>query len=325
MSHRTNEPRVFLRAAEGLEQYVEFGFIFAGQHGAGLPRVRRLPTGRATIFFAFDIRNSRQGAGPYTGLFCEGPQSESFEVTGQVGEVVGVKLRVGGMRALLGLPGKELRDRALPLESIWGPRARFLADAMASACDASKRLALLNSELRRRSNAWERHDPAAMLVCQLISGRAGRVRVSELAASCGLSERSLLQKFDDWAGLTPKQFARLVRLRACIARLDSRSDFDWAELASSCGYFDQAHMIHEFRQLLGQPPSIFTIQRDAYNAVVAPASGVRSLPSSDRRLYRALGFVSNWIERSNSGEIWIGNDPQIASPMASKAATVSSE
>ena len=65
---------------------------------------------------AIVLRVHRTGTsgGPYSdaGLFCEGPQSKSFQVTGQVGEIVGVKLRVGGVRALLGLPAKELRDSA---------------------------------------------------------------------------------------------------------------------------------------------------------------------------------------------------------------------
>jgi len=297
MSHRSNVPRIFLRPANGLEEYVEFGFIFAKQHGAGLPQVRRLPTGRASIFFAVDVRNSRYGAGPQTGLFCEGPQSKSFHVTGQVGEIVGVKLRVGGMRALLGLPAKELRDSTFSLESVWGAPVRALVDAMATARGAAERLALLNGELRRRCDAYRRHDLAAVHACGLIADSGGRMRVRELAASCGLSERSLLQKFNDWAGLTPKQYARLVRVRSCIAQMDSGVGPAWVNVADSYGYFDQAHMNHEFRELLGQPPSAFALQRDSFNAVVAPASGFRFLPSNDGRLYRALGFVSDWVER----------------------------
>ena len=94
MSHRSDVPRIFLRPAQGLEEYVEFGFIFAEQHGAGLQ----------------------------TGLFCEGPQSKSFHVTGQVGEIVGVKLRVGGMRALLASRPRNSATAHFPSSPFGGPR-----------------------------------------------------------------------------------------------------------------------------------------------------------------------------------------------------------
>jgi AraC-like DNA-binding protein len=88
----------------------------------------------------------------------------------------------------------------------------------------------------------------------------GAVRVSELAAETGWSGRHLTSRFRGEIGLTPKAAARVIRfdrarhLLICRAAGDT-DGYRLADLAATCGYFDQAHLAREFRALAGCPPS----------------------------------------------------------------------
>src|SRR5262249_18009210 len=80
----------------------------------------------------------------------------------------------------------------------------------------------------------------------------GDVRVTELAAAIGLGERQLRRVFLDLAGVTPKVYARGVRLQRALALVGPQPS--WAAVAVAAGYYDQAHMIDEFHQLAGATP-----------------------------------------------------------------------
>jgi hypothetical protein len=105
----------------------------------------------------------------------------------------------------------------------------------------------------------------------------------------------LLQRFDDWVGLTPKQYARLARLRAAIAHLGAREPASWADFAVARGYWDQAHMIHEFTALVGVPPAAFRRELNRFSPEGALATGREALPPREQRIYRALGMVAGWV------------------------------
>jgi AraC-like DNA-binding protein len=230
-----------------------------------------------------------------SGLFCDGPRTERCSASPRFREAVGLKVRVGALQAVVGIPAKHLVNQRVPLEAIWGRDAFELADRIAGATSAAQRLQILEKELMRQAQRRAELHPIASHIAALIDQTGGQVRIHDLADACGMSERALRYKFDDCAGLTPKQYTRLVRLRACIARLDA-SHIDWAGLAVDCGFHDQSHMIHEFQELVGASPTEFVRQRAANNGIVARTVESDVVSDRKRRLYQMSGFVSKWVE-----------------------------
>ena len=78
------------------------------------------------------------------------------------------------------------------------------------------------------------------------------------ARKLGVSERQLRNLFDRLVGVSPKQFARLQRVRLVLTDV-LRGDL--AGLAARAGYFDQSHMTTEFRRLVGVPPGAYAAGR----------------------------------------------------------------
>jgi AraC-like DNA-binding protein len=65
-------------------------------------------------------------------------------------------------------------------------------------------------------------------------------------------------------GLTPKQVSRLFRFRGCLEAAHKAPDPDWGDIAADCGYYDQAHMIHEFQEFAGMTPAQYRRNRTEY-------------------------------------------------------------
>ena len=99
---------------------------------------------------------------------------------------------------------------------------------------------------------------------QRISVPEIHLRLAELAAETGWSDRHLRAKFQAETGLAPKAAARVIRFDRARRMLQRRAlagdPFRLAELAASCGYFDQAHLDREFGLLAGCPPTTWVMQ-----------------------------------------------------------------
>jgi AraC-like DNA-binding protein len=80
--------------------------------------------------------------------------------------------------------------------------------------------------------------------------------VNEVAEDLGVSERHLRRLFREAVGLSPKNFAMLARFHRALraARLETHDG--WASIASAAGYYDQAHLISDFRRIAGVTPQV---------------------------------------------------------------------
>jgi len=289
--------RGFFRPPPELASFAQFSFVLPEYRSSTAHDLRRVPTPRATLYFAVDVREHVSGAKIGTGLFCEGPHSRGFEVKCDCDEMVAVKVKSGALGALLGLPARELRDQTVNLEEVWGRSAALLAEQMQEASSPEERLQLLQRELSQRYLARERENGLALGVANAIERRAGKVRIADLSDDAGVGRRALLQRFDACVGLTPKQYVRITRLRSMITALFGRDAEDLSRLSVKYGFYDQSHMIHEFRDLLGISPAAFKKDLEAFLPFRAPAFGRRALPKREQELYRSLGLVSEWDER----------------------------
>lgn len=111
-----------------------------------------------------------------------------------------------------------------------------------------------------------------------ITDSGGTAAISGLAGELGWSHRRLIARYRDAVGLPPKLVARIVRFERLAALLAGDPATDWAEAALRCGFFDQAHMAREVRELAGITPT--ELRAQTVNSVqdVAPAASLASGP-----------------------------------------------
>ena len=83
------------------------------------------------------------------------------------------------------------------------------------------------------------------------------IRIPELAEKVHISQRQLERQFKDRIGISPKHYLRLNRIQKAVQYLNMQGSTDLFSVAYSCGYFDQAHFINDFKKVTGFNPSAF--------------------------------------------------------------------
>ena len=167
---------------------------------------------------------------------------------------VRIGLPPGRAGAVLGVPAHSLVDRSVRLTDLWGePAHRLTDDLLAAGYDADQVRSRLTAALTaRRRTAGD--DVLAAAMREL----AASARLAETAERIGVSERHLRNLFARDVGLSPKHFARISRVRRVLSMAGRER---WATVAEEAGYFDQAHMISDFRSLMGVPPGAYVSGR----------------------------------------------------------------
>jgi AraC-like DNA-binding protein len=261
---------------------------WTGYRQAGEPSAvhRGLPSPFLTVIFTLDDPlviaahpDPRQRPGAFQTLV--GGLHTSPALIAYGGRQSGIQLAVTplGARALLSMPAGELAGIDVHGSEIFGGLAGEVQDRLRESSGWPERFAFLEQWLLDRvrqaderagissevSHAWRR---------LLRSG--GTVAVSELAAETGWSDRHLRARFRVETGLGPKEAGRVIRFDRARRRLQQRGlageQLALADLAATAGYFDQAHLNREFRQLAGCSPT--TWLADEFRIVQATAPGL---------------------------------------------------
>lgn len=168
-------------------------------------------------------------------------------------EQVGVQLRPGGLSALIGVPASELNGRIVPLQDLWGAHACDVLERLATA-PLEARADVIAEVLVERLAASAAADRRAAEGVRRIVGSHGKTTIRDLADGLGVGERRLEQIFRREVGLSPKALCRVTRFRAAVDHVFESPSCSWAEVAHACGFYDQAHLVNEFRAMAGVAP-----------------------------------------------------------------------
>ncbi|MGH8027901.1 MAG: DUF6597 domain-containing transcriptional factor [Pseudoxanthomonas sp.] len=205
----------------------------------------------------------------FSGSTLDGPRTRSTIIdTEEQVAVMGVVFRPGGAATFFRERMDLLANNSVDLEDLVGRSALLLREQLLEARSPRRRLALLERWLKRQTAAAESAGPLHQALAALDTD----ARVSALAATArglGWSPRQLGERFRQQIGITPKRYLRLKRFHRVIAMTEARERIDWAGVSLDCGYHDQAHMAHEFREFSGLSPAAFSRQRGALDHHIA--------------------------------------------------------
>jgi AraC-like DNA-binding protein len=168
--------------------------------------------------------------------------------------VFGIKFRPGGFRPFLGGSVSQIGDSVVPAHSVFGAEIHALEKILLGASGADEKFDAADSFFRRRLPQFdEQIDRAANLVTQILND-SRITTVKDLVNCAGIGKRSLQRLFSEYVGVSPKWVIRRYRLHELIERFRADSEVDWAQIALDLGYFDQAHLINDFKATVGCSP-----------------------------------------------------------------------
>jgi AraC-like DNA-binding protein len=244
----------------------EFVALFWYYEGYALPHAkeRLLPTG--TTELVINLLEDRietfsgEDSTPQTfrgGVVC-GPHSEYFVIdTSQEETIIGVHFKPGGAFPFFKLPAGELHNLHVSLGDLWGSAAFELRERLLAVAAPQARLRLLEQFLLTRlAKPLARHPAVSFALKEFQSVPHART-ITELTNQIGLSARRFIQVFGEQVGLTPKLYCRVQRFQEVLRQVGMSAEVDWVDVAASCGYFDQAHFIHDFQNFSGFTPTVW--------------------------------------------------------------------
>lgn len=182
-------------------------------------------------------------------------------------------LQPGATLGLFGVPADQLAGRTVAWDEVVHKAHRDLPEQLAAATDDATRVGLVLGSLGAM------HRPPEAGSRRLVEHAASHLRadaggpsVRALAAAMNLSERRLQQLFAAQLGLAPSVWRRLQRLHGALRLLRAAEAPQWAQLALRAGYYDQSHLINEFRALCGLTPQQFLLRTvsDSSNTALGP-------------------------------------------------------
>ena len=256
------------RPGPPLDLFVDDVYVLSGAPGARRRlNVPPMPSAHLLVNLGDPVvlRDSDAAAPPLVleGAWATGLWTRRFTIEyGSGVRVAGVHFKPWGLAPFAPLPPGELRDRWVPADAVWGPAIDRLRDDLAAAASAEAMPRLLAAWLRSRLG------PPSSRGLELVHRTAadlerswGSASVAHLADRAGVSGNRLAATYAAQVGVGPKRLARIYRFAHLMLSIDATRPVRWADLAREVGYFDQPHLINDFRGFTGLTPSDYLALR----------------------------------------------------------------
>jgi AraC-like DNA-binding protein len=172
-------------------------------------------------------------------------------------DLLGVCFRPGGAYPFFPCPASEIVDACTSVDDLLGSAGLRLVELVQNEATAQERVAALDAFFLAQLGGARHDDVRIRRALGSIESLGGRVSVDQLARLAGLSNRQLERRFKECVGIPPKQLCRSLRFKNVFKCLTRHPAEQWASVAASCGYYDQSHMINEFRRFTGMSPTAY--------------------------------------------------------------------
>jgi AraC-like DNA-binding protein len=259
-------PRIYLRRPAGaLAPFVDSIWYFESASFAH-ERERILPTGAMQLLVNLEEDELRTYHGPryadvrrLPGAALSGAYRGHFAIdTAEQRSIAGVAFRSGGAFPFFREPADEVAEAHVELGSLWGRGGATLRERLLEVSARTRSpeaiLDLLERELLARTVRPLERDPALEFAVSALDRGA---TVAGVLSRIGGSSKRFLREFCERVGLTPKRFERIRRFRRVVDSIELERPVAWAQVAIECGYYDQAHLINDFREFSGITPTAY--------------------------------------------------------------------
>jgi len=192
------------------------------------------------------------------GPLIAGPYSRSFEIgTAAPAATIGAEFRPGTARMFFPMAAHELHNTDVSLFDVWPAEADCLLNELYSRSGVQDQLRFVEQYLSRKLSEARRIPPSIQYSVEELIRYGGVRRISQIQRQSGLSHTRHIQLFKEHVGLSPKLFCRVRRFHAVLDSARKNKYVNWANLALDGGYYDQAHLIRDFRAFAGITPLDF--------------------------------------------------------------------
>ncbi|HCA09633.1 helix-turn-helix domain-containing protein [Chryseobacterium sp.] len=178
-----------------------------------------------------------------------------IESTGTTG-MFSVRFQYEGFIPFATIPIKEMDDKAVPLDKLFGKDGIELEKNMLKSKTPEEKIQIVEDFLLKRLDA-DAIDKIVRSTIDTIITANGQISIGELSKQTNINRRQLERKFSSAIGLSPKQLSKTIRLQTTLKLLLNKEFTTLTALAHESEYYDQAHFIKDFKEFTGLTPKEF--------------------------------------------------------------------
>jgi len=169
-----------------------------------------------------------------------------------------IQFKANGYNKLFSLPAREFVNKLHYMDEVFGSGAKALNERLR---DAEEMLPMaqfaddfLLHYLNRQKKTAQLHDGITFVSNELLTS-PNMHTVEAYACKANMSVRNFGRRFIEQVGISPKFYCRLLRFNNAVNTKIKNPDISWTSLAYDCGYYDQMHMIRDFKQFADLNPT----------------------------------------------------------------------
>ncbi|MBS2098409.1 AraC family transcriptional regulator [Carboxylicivirga linearis] len=265
MEYNISKPSMFL------SQYIKYYWSIENCMPAGKEHIQRIvPNGLFEMIFYFGNKpkttDPNKAINDNIILTGQLKNYHDLKVTGNL-SLFAIYFLPNGISMFLDLPIKETFNYSIPLRLLIKDKVNQLEDDLSLAETFEQRIAIsenfLITQIQKNEKKYK-YDRIRNVINHINQAK-GIIDIEDLASKTFLSRKQFERTFSDFIGTSPKQFLKVVRFQNAIYEKSKNTELNLTEIAHKCGYFDQSHMINEFKALSGRTPTDYFENGDYFS------------------------------------------------------------
>jgi AraC-like DNA-binding protein len=184
-----------------------------------------------------------------------------------------IMFQVNGLTHFFGVPSSKVINHTYDADAVLGKPISELEQRLGNCKTFQQRVLLANHFFAERLKHARAMDRMAFAANRILSS-SGNLQSADLARQAGIGVRQFQREFSARFGASPKLVSRMVRFQNALDAKARSSTKSWTDVAHELGYYDQMHMVHDFREFTGESPTqtlsqlefLFRAQVDAVRA-----------------------------------------------------------
>ncbi len=265
MGYRLSKPSVFL------SRYIKQYWAIEDCLPCGSEHIQRIvPNGLMELMFYLGNKpTSLDNKKHFTeNTVLSGQQKGYYDirVSGNL-DLFSVSFQPYGARIFFDVPSNEFYDQNHPLKFLVKNKVEKLESDLYEAGSFESRIGVIErffaSQLRNNTRDYEFNRISKSVA--LINQSKGVIDIDTLSSCACLCRKQYERTFSEYIGASPKQFLRTIRFQNTLKERQNNKHIPLTELAYNCGYYDQSHMIIDYKLLSGKTPTQYFSECEPYS------------------------------------------------------------
>ncbi len=251
-----------------LNKYIAL-FTYYKQYNPDYSATRILPDGSVELLILLDdiqrvFYKSKHNTFTYQKAIICGVQQEYIYADATGYSLFAIKFKAGGSYPFLHLPLLELNNLFIEAEQVLGYPIVLLREQLLELSEPQAMFLLVEQFLMDRlAYSQQQQHTVEVAVSHLNqSNRSSSLR--QMAENLGYSQKQFIHIFKQHVGVSPKYYQRIARFNQVLREVDQRRNLDWSQISYVCGYYDQAHLINDFKFFSGMGPQNYLAQKGEF-------------------------------------------------------------